>query len=70
MELRCTSLVKTIIEINYFWMFMLHIKVYNIETCKHHGTKFINFLFVKLIILCKPLFDVSHFQKWYQNDVI
>jgi hypothetical protein len=71
MELRCIFLVKLGIEINYFWMFyVLCIKVHNFGTCKNHGTRFINFLFVKLIILCKPLLNVSHIQKLYQNDII
>jgi hypothetical protein len=45
-------------------------KVHNFGTCKHHGTKFINHLFVKLINLYKPLLNVSHVQKKYQNDII
>jgi hypothetical protein len=35
-----------------------------------HSTKFINHLFVKLIILYKPHLNVSHIQKLYQNDII
>jgi hypothetical protein len=45
-------------------------KVHNLETCKHHGTSFINHLIVKLIILYKSLLNVSHIQKRYQNDII
>jgi hypothetical protein len=61
----------TIIEINYFWMlYALCNKVHNLGTCKHHGTRFINRLFMKLIILHKPLLNVSHIQKGYQNDII
>jgi hypothetical protein len=45
-------------------------KVHNFGTCKHHGKIFNNHLFVKLIILCKPLLNVSHIQKLYQNDII
>jgi hypothetical protein len=34
-----------------FWMlYALCNKVHNFGTCKHHGTRFINHLFVKLII--------------------
>jgi hypothetical protein len=55
MELRCIYLIKIVIETNYFWMFYaLCNKVQNFGTCKHHGIRFINFLFMKLIILCKP----------------
>jgi hypothetical protein len=62
---------QKIIEINYFWMLYASCnKVHNFETGKHHGTRFINYLFIKLIILCKPLLNVSHIQKWYQNDII
>jgi hypothetical protein len=47
---------KIVIEINYFLMFYaLCDKVYNFGTCKHHGTRFIDHLFVKLI------FYVNHF---------
>jgi hypothetical protein len=71
MDLRCIFLVKRLIEINHFWMlYALCNKVHNFGTCKHHGTRFINHLFVKLIILCKPLLNVSHIQKGYQNDII
>jgi hypothetical protein len=71
MDLRCIFLVKEVIETNYFWMFYtLCNKVHNFGTCKHHGTRFINRLFVKLIILCKSLLNVSHIQKGYQNDII
>jgi hypothetical protein len=45
-------------------------KEHNFGTCKHHGTRFINCLFVKLIILYKPLLNVSHIQKVDQNDII
>jgi hypothetical protein len=41
-------------------------KVHNFGTCKHHDTRFINRLFMKLIILCKPLLNVSNIQKGYQ----
>ena len=71
MALRFIFLVKIVIEVNYFWMFYaLCYKVYNFGICKHHGIRFINCLFVKLIILCRPLLDVSHIQKQYQNDII
>jgi hypothetical protein len=45
-------------------------KIHYFGTCRHHGIRFINPLFMKLIILCKPLLNVSHIQKWYQNDII
>jgi hypothetical protein len=52
MDLKCIFLV---IEINHFWMlYALCNKVHNFGTYKHHNTRFINHLFVKLIILCKP----------------
>jgi hypothetical protein len=63
--------IKIIIEINDLWMYnALCNKVHNFGTCKHHGIRFINLLFVKLIILCEPLLNVSHFQNRYQNDII
>jgi hypothetical protein len=62
---------KKVTEINHFWMlYALCNKVYNFGTCKHHGTRFIIHLFVKLIILYKPLLNVSHIQKGYQNGII
>jgi hypothetical protein len=71
MELRFIILIKIVIPINYFWMFYgLCNNVYNFGTCKHHGTRFINHLFVKLIILFKLLLNLSHIQKQYQNDII
>jgi hypothetical protein len=71
MELRYIFLIKIVIEINNFWMFYaLCNKVHNFGTCKHHGTRFIICLYVKLIILCKPLLNVSHIQKRHQNDII
>jgi hypothetical protein len=77
MDLRCIFLIKQVIEINYFWMLYASCnKVHNFGTCKHHGTRickhqwYINRLFVKLIILYKPLLNVSHIQKGYQNDII
>jgi hypothetical protein len=45
-------------------------KVHNFGTWKHHGTWFINRLFVRLIILCKPLLNVTHIQERYWNDII
>jgi hypothetical protein len=45
-------------------------KAYNFGTCKHHRTRFINRLFVKLTILYKSLLNVNHIQKGYQNDII
>jgi hypothetical protein len=45
-------------------------KIHNFGTYKHHGTRFINCLFVKLIILCKTLLNVNHIQIVYQNDII
>jgi hypothetical protein len=69
--MRFILLVQIFIEINHFWMLnALSNKVHNFGTCKHHGTRFINHLFVKLIFLCKPLLNVSHIQKGYQNDII
>jgi hypothetical protein len=71
MDLRCIFLIKKIIEINNFWMlYALCNKVHNFGTCKHHGTRFINLFFVKLIIVCKPLLNVSHIQKGYQKDIV
>jgi hypothetical protein len=71
MDLRCISLIKKVTEMNYFLMLYASCnKVHNFGTCKHHGTRFINRLFMKLIILCKPLLNVSHIQKRYQNDII
>jgi hypothetical protein len=71
MDLRCIFLEFFFIEINYFWMlYDLSNKVHNFGTCKHHGTRFINHLFEKLIFLCKPLLNVSHIQIGYQNDII
>jgi hypothetical protein len=71
MDLKCIFLVQKVIEINKNWMlYALCNKVHNFGTCKHHGTRFINHLFVKLIILCKPLLNVSHIHKGYQNDII
>jgi hypothetical protein len=62
---------RIVIEVNYFWMiYALCNKEHNFGTCKHHGTRFINCLFVKLIILYKPLLNVSHIQKVDQNDII
>ena len=62
MDLRCVFLVK--FEMNYFWMlYSLCNNVNDFGTCKHHGIRFIDHLFVKLIILCKPLLNVSHIQK-------
>jgi hypothetical protein len=69
MDLRCIFLIKKVIEINHFWMLYASCnKVHKFGTCKHHGTRFINCLFVKLIILFKPLLNVSHIQRGYQND--
>jgi hypothetical protein len=71
MDLRCIFLIYKVIKINYFWMLYASCnKVHSFGTCKHHGTRFINHLFVKLIILYKPLLNVSHIQKGYQNDII
>jgi hypothetical protein len=71
MDLRCIFIVKKVVEINHFWMlYALCNKVHNFGTCKHHGARFINHLFVKLTILCKPLLNISHIQKGYQNDII
>jgi hypothetical protein len=71
MDLRRIFLVKKGIEISHFWMlYALCNKVHNFGTCKHHSTRFINHLFVKLIILCKPLQNVNHIQRVYQNDII
>jgi hypothetical protein len=71
MDLKYIFLVKNIIKINYFWMlYALYNKIHNFGTCKHHGTRFIKCLFVKLIILYKTLLNISHIQKRYQNDII
>jgi hypothetical protein len=54
----------------YIWMlYALCDKVHNFGTCKHHGTRFINRLFMKLIILCIPLQNVRHIQKGYQISI-
>jgi hypothetical protein len=66
MDLICIFLVMKFIEMNYFWMLYAFCnKVHNFGTWKLHGTRFINSLFVKPIILCKPLLNVSHIQKGY-----
>jgi hypothetical protein len=39
-------------------------KLFNFGICRHHNAKFINHLFVKLIILYKPNLNVKHIQKW------
>jgi hypothetical protein len=44
--------------------------VHNFGTCKHHGKRFTNHLFVKLIILCKPLLNINRIQKLYKNYII
>jgi hypothetical protein len=63
MELKRIFSVKIVIKINYFWMFYaLCNKVHNFGTFKHHGTQFINRLFVILIILHKLLLNVSLFK--------
>jgi hypothetical protein len=52
---------------------MLNISYYkllNFGIYMHHDAKLINHLFVKLTILYKPHLNVSHIQKWYQNDII
>jgi hypothetical protein len=57
MDLKCIFLVNFFIEINHFWMlYASYNKVHNFGTCKHHSIRFINFLFVKLL-----LFYVNHF---------
>jgi hypothetical protein len=65
---------KNKIEINYFWMlYFSRSKVHNFGTYKHHGTRLINCFFMKLIILYKPLLNVSHIQKrvsMIQHDII
>jgi hypothetical protein len=38
--------------------------------CRHHSVKFVDHLFVKLIILYKPHLNKSHIQRWHQNDII
>ena len=71
MDLKFIFLIKKLIEINNFWMhYALCNKVHNFGTCKHNGTRFISCLFVRLVVLCKPLLNVSHIQKGYQNDII
>jgi hypothetical protein len=57
---------------NHFLMFYATCnKVHNFGTCKHlSGKIFTNHLFVKLILLCKPLLNVSHIQQLYWNDII
>ena len=50
MDLRCIFLVNFFIEMNHLWMlYDLFNKVHKFGTCKHHDTRFINHLFVKLI---------------------
>jgi hypothetical protein len=62
---------KKIIKKIIFWMFYAWCcKLLNFEIYKHHSAKFINHLFVKLIILYKPHLNVSHIQKLYQNNII
>jgi hypothetical protein len=51
-------------------LYALCYQVHNFGTYKHHGSRFINCFFMKLIILCKPLLNVRHIQKEYQNDII
>lgn len=43
----------------------LYNKVNNFETSNPHDTKFINCLFLKLIVLCKPLLSKVHIHKPY-----
>jgi hypothetical protein len=38
-------------------------KINNFGTCKHHGIRFINCLFMKLIILYKPFLNIIRIQK-------
>jgi hypothetical protein len=71
MDLRCKFLVNFFIEINHFWMLYASCnKVHSFGTCKHQDTRFINCLFMKLIVFCIPLLNVSHIQNGYQNDII
>ena len=44
-------------------------KIHYFGPGKHHGIRVFS-LYVKLIILYKPLLNVSHIQKMYQNDII
>jgi hypothetical protein len=68
--LRFIFLVQIVVDINHLWVFhALCNKVHNFRICKHHGTRFINCLFVKPTILCKPLLNISHIQKQYQNYI-
>jgi hypothetical protein len=62
---------KKITEFFNFWMLYASCnKVHYFGTCKHHGTRFINRLFMKLFVLCKAHLNVSHIQKGFQNDII
>jgi hypothetical protein len=42
----------------------------NIGICRHHASKLTNYFFVKLIILYNAQLNVSHIQKWYENDTL
>jgi hypothetical protein len=71
MESRCMILIKEIIKkiifrMSYAWCS----KLLNFDICRHYSAKFINHLFVKLIILNKPHLNVSHIQELYENDII
>jgi hypothetical protein len=62
---------KKVIEMIIFGCFMLRVIKYIIlELASIMVQRFINRLFMKLIILCKSLLNVSHIQKGYQNDII
>jgi hypothetical protein len=64
MKLGCIFLVKTVTKTKRIWKFYaLCNKVYYFGTCKYYDTRFISHMYVKLIILCKPLLNVSHIQK-------
>jgi hypothetical protein len=62
--------IKVLVEIIDFWVLELAAKIVNIGICKHHASKLINYFSVKLIILYNAQLNVSHIQKWYQNDIL
>ena len=45
-------------------------KAHNCGIYKHHGTRFINYLYIKLVSLYKLLLIISHIQYKHQNDII
>jgi hypothetical protein len=45
-------------------------KLLYIGICRHHASKFINYFSVNKIKLYTAQLNVSHMQKWYQNDIL